>query len=74
MAGRAVKKGILRLELVLFGRAYCASPYEGSMDDYDDFGVATMPVPWKRLAARTAKRKSAETDTLWHLTKWRRSR
>ena len=67
----SLKRALVLAQVWLFGRCYCASPYETlDLDDLFDVG---LPTPWKSWAERSVDRRERRTGDHWHVAKWGRS-
>ena len=66
-----MKRSLIRFELLLFNRCYCASnrpdPVQDSLDDLRGF---TWPTISKKRAMRKAARRERRTGEPWHVSKW----
>ena len=67
-----MKRIFVKLQLVVFGKAYCASPNTETMDSLDELAGLSFPLPWKSFAKRAAARRERKTGQPWHITKFGR--
>jgi hypothetical protein len=70
-----VKRWLVKVELRLFGRCYCAvaeGEHSGDRDSLVGLKHLSVPVPKRAWAERTANRRSQRSGNPWTVTKWTR--
>ena len=71
-----MKRLVIKAELFVFGRCYCAVVEREpglSYDDLDDLAGMSFPARTRRGAERKVRRLAAKHgDTAWVVTKWTR--
>jgi len=71
-----VKRLLIKLELLVAGRAYCATVERepGEVREHlDHLGEVCYPSWSRRAAERKAARREAATGTRWVVTRWART-
>ena len=68
-----MKRHLIKFQLRLFGRCYCATSRPDSIDHLRDLGEFTFAVPTRSWAERTAQRREKKSGVPWTVTKWQRS-
>jgi len=71
-----VKRALIKLYLLLFGRCYCAAIERepgAARDDLDDLADVSYPTRSHRAADAKARRREAKSGQHWVVTRWVRT-